>query len=318
MMNEADDGPTRAVVCLVGMHRSGTSLCANVLQALGVDMAEGAGASPDNARGHWERACVNDLNDQVFALFARGWASASHALALPLHWREDPRVQNIGQALLDFVAPRVAASCAAGVTWGVKDPRIARLLPLWRQVFLGANVAPRFVICVRDPAQVARSLHVRDHFTREHAEYRWLIYNTDAVAGIGPDPVCVIPYEHWFERPLETAARLATWAGVAAPQPEALSAIIDASLRHDGQDEQRARPLARRLHRLFLRSATLGHFDPDLRNLSACIGEFEQQVQPLLVETEILRASVSDQNRVIGDLNHEIRRLRQNVHALVP
>jgi hypothetical protein len=34
-------------------------------------------------------------------------------------------------------------------------------------------------------------------------------------------------------------------------------------------------------------------------------------VQPLLVATEVLRASVAEQNRVIGDLNALIRRLRQ-------
>jgi hypothetical protein len=34
-------------------------------------------------------------------------------------------------------------------------------------------------------------------------------------------------------------------------------------------------------------------------------------VQPLLVEREVLRASVADQNRVIGDLNGVIRDLRR-------
>ncbi len=48
--------PSPAIVTVLGMHRSGTSLCANVLQVLGVDMAEGPGASPANQRGHWERA----------------------------------------------------------------------------------------------------------------------------------------------------------------------------------------------------------------------------------------------------------------------
>jgi hypothetical protein len=39
-------------------------------------------------------------------------------------------------------------------------------------------------------------------------------------------------------------------------------------------------------------------------------------VQPLLIETEILRVSVADQNRVIEDLNALIRRLRQENGAL--
>ena len=65
----------RQVVTVLGMHRSGTSLCANLLHAMGVDMAEEPGPSPNNRRGHWERPRINDLNDEVFALFGRAWSN---------------------------------------------------------------------------------------------------------------------------------------------------------------------------------------------------------------------------------------------------
>ncbi len=300
----------RPVICVLGMHRSGTSLCANMLQALGLDMADDAGISPSNQRGHWERARINDLNDQVFTIFGRAWSSASHVLSLPVRWLEDPRVHAVRGTLVDFLAPRIAAASSSG-GWGMKDPRVARLLPLWREVFAALGVTPRFVFCVRDPAQVARSLTLRDKLARDQAEYRWLVYNADAVSGLGNDPVCIIPYEHWFDHPAETAARLADWAGAPRLSAENLAAILDPTLRHDAADHGQARPLACRLHRLFLRGATGSHFESDLRNLCTCLGEFEQQVQPLLVETEILRVSVTDQNRVIGDLNEVITRLRR-------
>ena len=301
----------RPVICVLGMHRSGTSLCANMLQALGLDMADEAGISPNNERGHWERARINDLNEEVFAIFGRAWSSAAHVLSLPVHWLEDPRVYAVRGALIDYLAPRIAAGPGAR-GWGVKDPRMARLLPLWRQVFAALGVTPRFVFCVRDPAQVARSLTLRDKLARDQAEYRWLVYNADAISGLGGDPVCIIPYEHWFERPVETAARLANWAGAPTLAADELARIIDPALRHDTLDHGQSRPLARRLHRLLLRGTAGGHFEADLRNLCTCLGEFEQQVQPLLVETEILRVSVADQNRVIGDLNAAITRLRRN------
>ena len=305
----------RPFICVLGMHRSGTSLCANILHALGVDMADEPGVSPNNQRGHWERPRINDLNDQVFTAFGRAWSHPSHSLALPPHWLVDPRTHAVRVALTEFLAPRLRAASAqepdAPPAWGVKDPRIARLMPLWRQVCGDAGATPRFVFCVRDPAQVARSLSQRDKLARDQAEYRWLVYNADAVAGIAADPVCIIPYEHWFEHPAETAARLAQWAGRPPLAPAALAAIIDPALRHDAPDNGQPRPLARRLHRLFTRNATADHSDIDLRNLCTCLAEFEQQVQPLLVETEILRVSVADQHRVIGDLNAVIMRLRQ-------
>ncbi len=297
----------RQVVTVLGMHRSGTSLCANLLHAMGVDMAEEPGPSPNNRRGHWERPRINDLNDEVFALFGRAWSNSSHALALPPHWLGDPEVQAVRKSLRELLAPHVAT----GFPWGFKDPRTARLLPLWRQVLSDLEAAPRFVFCVRNPAQVARSLNARDQMDAAQAEYRWLLYNAQAVMDLGADAVCIIPYEDWFVRPRETAARLSEFVCAPPLPPEALATLIDPALRHDTAEQAPARPLAARLHKLILRCASAQRFDPDIRGFCACLAEFEQQVQPLLVDMEVMRASVAEQNRVIRDLNAAVHKLRE-------
>ena len=298
------------VVAVVGMHRSGTSLCANLLHAMGVNMADDAGASPNNRKGHWERPRINDLNDRIFTRFGRGWNEAAHILALPEHWLDDAAVQAVKAELIGLLARGMAGPSL----YGFKDPRTARLLPLWREVFAAVGAVPRIVFCIRNPAQVARSVHARDRMARDQAEYRWLMYNAEAVMGLGDAEICLLPYEDWFARPEQTAQRLATFLGLAAPAPRVVAGIVDPTLRHDDEGAA-SRPLARRLHQLILRGvaeqAGRSVFHPDLRAFCACIGEFEQQVQPLLVEREVLRASVADQNRVIGDLNGVIRELRR-------
>jgi hypothetical protein len=303
--------PSRPIVTVLGMHRSGTSLCAHLLHALGVDMADNPGASPNNQKGHWERPRINDLNDKIFAGFGRGWSDPAHILALPENWLADPRVQAIKADMVAFVAQRLSGPGLCGF----KDPRTARLLPLWRQVFDETGATPRIIYCLRDPAQVARSVSARDKMAREQAEYRWLLYNAEAVTGIGASPLCLVPYEHWFDRPAETTRRIAAFIGLPEPEPSMVAGIVDPALRHDDPGQAPARPLARRLHRLILRGvAEAGGqpvFDPDLTAFCACLAEFEQQVQPLLVDREVLRASVADQNRVIGDLNGVIRELRR-------
>jgi hypothetical protein len=293
------------VVTVLGMHRSGTSLCAQVLQALGVDMAEDPGISPHNLSGHWERPRINDLNDRVFARFDRAWHEASHVLALPEAWLQDAQVQAVRHELGTVIRQGLRRSAR----FGFKDPRTARLLPLWAQVFEDLGAAPRFVFCLRDPAQVARSVRGRDGMAQEQAEYRWLLYNAGAIAGMGGAPFCLVPYEDWFARPAETLRRLAAFIGVPEPNPAVLDALVDPRLRHD-EAAPPARPLARRLHALILRDAAAARAGADLRALCAGLEEFEQQVQPLLVDREVLRASVAEQNRVIGDLNALIRALR--------
>ena len=301
----------RTIVTVLGMHRSGTSLCANLLHAMGVDMADAPGPSPDNMRGHWERPRINDLNDQVFSLFGRAWSDAAHILSLPEGWLHDGRVQAIRMALADVLVH------ARGGTrlWGFKDPRTARLLPLWRQVFETAGVQARTIFCIRNPAQVARSIAVRDRMAREQAEYRWVLYNGAAVSELGASPVCLVPYEHWFSEPEETARRIAAFVGVPTPAGGLVEGIVDPGLRHDDEAMAPARPLARRLYRSILNGVMAQNgetvFAADLRAFCTCLGEFEQQVQPLLVDREVLRASVTDQNRVIGDLNAVIRDLRR-------
>jgi hypothetical protein len=307
--------PAKPLVTILGMHRSGTSLCANLLHALGIDMADSAGPSPNNKKGHWERPRINDLNDQIFARFSRAWSDPAHILALPEGWTTDPRVQAIKAELIAHITQITAGPKPAGF----KDPRTARLMPLWRDIFEAAHITPRIIFCIRDPAQVARSITARDRMAREQAEYRWLLYNAEAVASIGADEICLVPYEQWFERPGETAQRIAAFLGVPPLPPQLVAAIVDPDLRHDDPSLPPARPLARRLHQLIVRGIINDNgrdmLDPDVRAFCTCIGEFEQQVQPLLVDREILRASVADQNRVIGDLNSLIRDLRR---ATVP
>ena len=61
----------RPIVFVLGMHRSGTSLCSHILSALGVDMADkipGPGnpaPTPDNPRGHWERWEIVEFHDRI-------------------------------------------------------------------------------------------------------------------------------------------------------------------------------------------------------------------------------------------------------------
>ncbi len=294
----------RPLVIVLGMHRSGTSLCANMLHALGVDMAEAPGVSPANQRGHWERPRINDLHDAVLALFGRGWNDPAHHLPLPDGWWEDARVASVQDQLVAFLQPRFGAA----PHFGFKDPRTARLLALWPPVLQRIGAAPAYVFCVRNPAQVARSVSARDSFPADQAAYRWLIYNAHAVCGVGESPVCVMAYEDWFAAPQAALARLAAFVGAPPPAPTLL-ALIDAGLRHDAPaPPDTIAPIAADLHRQIAESTT--RFPPDLLACAATILGCEQAVMPFLRDAAILRASLAAQTRAITDLQALVAQLR--------
>ena len=89
----ADAGQRRRIVVVLGMHRSGTSLCAHILSAMGIDMAdETQSGSRRTTMGHWERWEIVEFHDRILELFNRGYFGPFHDFSLPVAWWADPRV----------------------------------------------------------------------------------------------------------------------------------------------------------------------------------------------------------------------------------
>ena len=151
----------RPIVLVLGMHRSGTSLCSHILSAIGVDMADVTSPAPANPRGHWERWEIVEFHDRILGLFNRDYLGRFHDFPLPVAWWADPRVAQIRRKMIAFLAARMGEGC-----FGFKDPRTVRLLPVWHQIFTELKLAPKIVLCLRNPAQVARSLNARDGSSR--------------------------------------------------------------------------------------------------------------------------------------------------------
>jgi hypothetical protein len=225
--------PILAVV--LGMHRSGTSLCAHVLNALGVGMADTPDVVPSNPRGQWERQEIVRSHDRILKLFDRGYyATSMHDLPLPCGWSADPRVAQIRHDIVAFLKRRLVA----GFPIGFKDPRTARLLPMWQEIVreLGAQV--RFIVCLRNPAQVARSLTQRDGLPRDIGEYRWFTYMAEVFNKLPNAEICLVEYEHWFADPVANATRLVRFLDLnerwpASDLSRVVAGILDNRLSHD-------------------------------------------------------------------------------------
>ncbi len=86
-------GSAAELAVVVGMHRSGTSLCAHMLSLMGIEMSDAIAADGSNARGHWEQPALVALHDEILRLFGRDWYDERHGFALPAGWWADPRVR---------------------------------------------------------------------------------------------------------------------------------------------------------------------------------------------------------------------------------
>jgi GT2 family glycosyltransferase/tetratricopeptide (TPR) repeat protein len=218
-------------------------------------MADEIGRHPSNAKGHWERREIVEFHDRILEHLNRGFYTPGHDLAMPVAWWADPQVSEVRRDIVAFLSGRVS-----GVPFGFKDPRTVRLLPIWHQIFGELDLEPKLIFCMRNPAQVARSLHARDGLDDGFGELRWFTYIVDFFRYTRNSDICILEYENWFDDPAANLEKLCSFIEPAGlhrtlDADSLIAAIADDALRHDDRQHSRARlPLVRALYALARRA----------------------------------------------------------------
>ncbi len=139
----------KSPLIIIGMHRSGTSLVAKVLEKAGIFM----GVVKDH---NYEAMHFLSLNQQT--LWAAGGSWLKPVIPEKIHWKTFPkeelfcehfRLNTKAQQILYQRFPR---------DWGWKDPRNTFTLPMWLSLFPDAKVLHVF----RDEKEVLKSLQSRN------------------------------------------------------------------------------------------------------------------------------------------------------------
>jgi len=130
--------------------------------------------APDNPSGFWEHKEIVEINEQLFYVLGRHWTR--FLTPLPDNWwlRED--IGRFQQRLLALLRRDFSESAV----WGLKDPRLCRLLPLWHRVFEEIDCQFYFLHVIRNPLEVADSLNRRDGLPRNASLMLWLQHVLEA------------------------------------------------------------------------------------------------------------------------------------------
>ena len=224
---------TRPVALLVlGMHRSGTSALTRVLNLLGVELGDDLmPPGPDNPSGFWEHQGIVAVHEQLLAALDRRWDDPR---LMPDGWLESEPARNAAEAITVIVQRDFA-----GVPlWAVKDPRLCRLMPLWRNVLAGLDIEPRVLLLSRHPREVAGSLQRRDGLPVVIGELLWARYLLDAVRGSAGCRRGIVAYDDVLAdwrgaiQHIDDALGLALGALATAPDSDAVDAFLRPQLRH--------------------------------------------------------------------------------------
>src|SRR5205807_10075996 len=181
--------------------------------------------------------------------------SLSHDFAFPVAWWAVPQVAQVRREITAFLERRMGSGY-----FGFKDPRTVRLMPMWHQIINELKLAPKIILCLRSPAQVARSLNVRDGISLDIGEYRWLSYTVDFFRYTKSTKICTIEYESWFEDPSLNLKKLRNFLDLPQDRVEfdtdpGITDLVRHEFRHDdARLGEASQPLIRSVYKLARRA----------------------------------------------------------------
>jgi|GEM_PF-295524 len=225
--------PKSRAICIIGMHRSGTSVITRAINILGAYVGEPHDLLPpmaDNPEGFWEFRQFVDLQDKILETFGFTW---SHFGSLPADWTRFAIIRPYREQLKEIIALHFADK----QLWTWKDPRTSLLLPLWQEILEELDIELSYVYAFRNPLDVMASLQKRDGFTQEMAESTWMNYTESALLGISKAKAktAFIQYDHFLNEPVKCLNKIVGQLELEVPfaiDSQLLDGILKPGLRH--------------------------------------------------------------------------------------
>lgn len=212
-------GARPRIIVVLGMHRSGTSALAGVLQTAGVWMGDNLYPGDDwNAKGYFEDRALVAMNERMLAALGRRWES----LAPPI-----PTTLASLDGFLDEACALLMQQLGGQPMLAVKDPRLCHLLPFWQRAFARCGLDERYVLAIRSPSAVCRSLSRRDGFGWSRSAWLWTGHTMAAVDSAQDRPSMLIDFDDLLTDAPATARRLAAFCGL-PPMPAEREAAVRA------------------------------------------------------------------------------------------
>lgn len=221
---------TRRIILVLGPHRSGTSVAAAGVAALGADLRlDALYANDENAKGFFEHPAIIAFDDRALSRIGTAWddpacnGAARLAAAGLAEGRLDDLIADGAALVRDIFGDAPLAA--------VKDPRMCLLLPLWARILGQAGYAAPDVLqlhVARDPYETARSQMLRQAATpdfydigRDMAEGAalWLAHAGQALdaatlPGLAGGPAVMVRHADLLARPADTLDRIAHGLGL--------------------------------------------------------------------------------------------------------
>jgi hypothetical protein len=203
-------------ICVLGMHRSGTSCLTGIMQAFGVELGEVFTENLYNKKGNRENSRIVYLNDHVLDYNGAAW----NRPAVVSRWT--PGEAGERDAIIAELSGRTSGY------WGFKDTRTLFTLPFW----LEALDTPRFIGTFRHPQRVALSLNNRDGAPFEDSWVLWHTYNRRLLDLANEYDFALVDFDRAPDDYLDDTIAKLLALGLDASRADAAREFFDSGLRN--------------------------------------------------------------------------------------
>lgn len=181
--------PRRTLLLILGMHRSGTSAYTNTFALLGAALPRNLlSGRCGNELGHFESARLLVEHDKMLEEIGSHWYDWN-ALS------EDFFKSTLAHTFAARLAEIIREEYEDAELIVVKDPRICRFVPIWREVAILLDANVKIVTPFRNPMEVASSLRERDNLPIQESLLVWTRHVLEAEFWTRDLPRAFIAYE---------------------------------------------------------------------------------------------------------------------------
>ena len=149
----------KKIIAIIGMHRSGTSVLSRCMRIFGAELGDKIiDPGPDNPKGYWEDEDILNLNIEMLSFLGTTWDS------IKLIDKNDIitlRENNFTEKAKEIIQNKTKEYDF----FALKDPRMAKLMPIWKEAFTAYSDRVMYIIAIRNPVSVIKSLKNRNTLT---------------------------------------------------------------------------------------------------------------------------------------------------------
>ena len=190
-------------IVITGMHRSGTSMVAALVEKMGVSQLGQKPKKPaaDNPDGFWEDLALQKISDGLLAASGHTWSNLGGEMT--------SKASKVNETLIATARNDVyQLRQDIGEPWFIKDPRICLVFEEWSRILL---LKAPVIFIVRDPHDVASSLMQRDSIAQQEALALWYRYNRTFLNSLRNVKNLVLDYDATCEKPKSAQSGVETF-----------------------------------------------------------------------------------------------------------